>query len=149
MDLVALVREAVWVHQQIAPQRIAFQTQEAVLRIEADRDRLSRVVANLIANARAYSPENSEIRINLTEQEDGRRSWAVLTMTDQGIGIPARDLPHIFEQFYRGTNVPATTPGNGMGLCTANRTVEQQGGEIHIDSIEGEGTTVTVRLPMD
>jgi signal transduction histidine kinase len=149
VDLVALVRDAVWVHQATTSQQLLFQPPPDVLRIEADRDRLSRVVALLLANAQAYSPETSEIRIALSRQEDEGRPWAVLTVADHGLGIPATDLPHIFERFYRGANVADTTSGHGVGLSIALQTVEQHGGTIQVDRTERQGTTVTVWLPLD
>ena len=72
----------------------------------------------------------------------------MLVVRDHGIGIPAGDLPRIFERFYRGSNVGSRIPGIGIGLGGAKQIVEQHGGAISIDSVEGEGTTVTVSLPM-
>jgi signal transduction histidine kinase len=149
VDLVALVREAVWVQQTTTSQRLRFQPPPDVLCMEADRDRLCRMVALLLANARAYSPETSEIRLALRGQAAEDRPWAVLTVADHGVGIPATDLPHIFERFYRGANVAGTTSGHGLGLSIAQQTVEQHGGRIQVDSREGQGTTVSVWLPLD
>jgi signal transduction histidine kinase len=64
------------------------------------------------------------------------------------VGIPADDLPHIFERFHRGRNVQGRIAGTGLGLWGSCRIVEQHGGSIDIDSVEGRGTTVTVRLPL-
>ena len=68
---------------------------------------------------------------------------------DQGIGVPAADLPHIFERFHRAANVSGRMPGTGLGLPGARDIVEQHGGEISVQSEEGHGSTFTVRLPLD
>src|SRR5918994_1281753 len=114
-----------------------------------DADRLTRVLENLVANAVKYSPAGSTVgvRINRAEAPDG--PLAVLSIVDQGVGIPAADLPHIFERFRRGGNVANRVAGSGLGLWGSQRIVAQHGGTIAIDSTEGRGTTVTVRLPLE
>jgi signal transduction histidine kinase len=72
----------------------------------------------------------------------------VLSVRDEGIGIPARDLPHIFERYFRGSNIEGWMWGSGIGLAGTKQIVEQHGGTIEVDSIEGEGSTFTVRLPL-
>jgi signal transduction histidine kinase len=74
--------------------------------------------------------------------------WAVLAVRDEGVGIPAADLPHIFERFRRGSNVLGRVEGTGIGLASARAIVEQHGGSIAVESVEGEGSTFTVRLPL-
>jgi signal transduction histidine kinase len=71
----------------------------------------------------------------------------VLTVRDEGLGIPASDLPHVFERFHRGSNVERIS-GTGIGLAGAKDIVEQHGGTISVASSEGHGTTVVVRLPL-
>jgi signal transduction histidine kinase len=73
---------------------------------------------------------------------------AVLSVTDAGMGIPAADLPHVFERFYRGGNVAGRIPGSGIGLAGAARIVERHGGRIDAHSRLGAGSTFTVRLPL-
>jgi signal transduction histidine kinase len=73
---------------------------------------------------------------------------AALTVTDRGLGIPAADLPHIMERFHRGKNVAGRIAGTGIGLWGSRRIVEQHGGSISLESAEGHGTAVTVRLPL-
>jgi signal transduction histidine kinase len=81
------------------------------------------------------------------EDDPDRTAWAVLSVEDNGVGIPAADLPHIFERFWRGSNVGGTV-GAGIGLAGARQIVEQHGGTIAVASTEGKGSTVTVRLPL-
>jgi signal transduction histidine kinase len=113
-----------------------------------DADRLTRVLENLVANAIKYSPAGSEVAVRVDREETPGGPLAVLSIADQGVGIPAADLPHIFERFRRGGNVAGRIAGSGLGLWGSQRIVAQHGGTIAIDSTEGKGTTVTVRLPL-
>ncbi len=113
-----------------------------------DADRLTRVLENLVANAVKYSPAGSSIVVRIDREESPDGPLAVLSIADQGVGIPAADLPHIFERFRRGGNVAGRIAGSGLGLWGSQRIVAQHGGTIAIDSTEGKGTTVTVRLPL-
>jgi signal transduction histidine kinase len=71
-----------------------------------------------------------------------------VSVHDAGIGIPAEELPHVFEQFYRATNVSGRIAGSGIGLATARQVVAQHAGRIDVESIEGQGSTFTIRLPL-
>ena len=71
----------------------------------------------------------------------------MFTVRDEGLGIPAADLPQIFDRFHRGANVTGRTRGVGIGLAGCKLIVELHGGTIAVDSTEGSGTTMTVRLP--
>lgn len=75
-------------------------------------------------------------------------AWAVLAVQDQGLGIPAADLPQIFERFYRGKNAAGRTRGTGIGLASVRQIIEQHGGTITVVSEEGKGSIFTVRLPL-
>jgi signal transduction histidine kinase len=75
--------------------------------------------------------------------------WALLTVADQGLGIPAEDLTRIFERFQRGSNVSGRITGTGIGLASARHSVESHGGAISVASEVGNGSTFTVRLPVD
>ena len=114
-----------------------------------DADRLTRVLENLVANAVKYSPAGSTVVVRVDFEEAPNGPLAVLSVADQGVGIPAADLPHIFERFRRGGNVAGRIAGSGLGLWGSQRIVAQHGGTITIDSAEGSGTTVTVRLPLE
>ena len=76
----------------------------------------------------------------------GDDEWVIFRVTDSGIGIPAKDLPHLFEAFYRCSNVKAIA-GTGLGLAIVKKFVDIHGGTIEVRSQEGEGTTFTVKLP--
>ena len=113
-----------------------------------DVQRLERVIGNLLANSVKYSPEGGEIVMRLSEEHDAQGAWAQLAVQDGGLGIPEADLPHIFERFYRGANAVGRIKGTGIGLAGAKQIVEQHGGTIAVESEEGVGTTLTVRLPL-
>ena len=82
-------------------------------------------------------------------QTHRHRRQAVISVIDQGVGIPAGDLPRIFEKFYRGEKASEQkAAGSGMGLYIARGIVEAAGGKIHIESTEGKGTTISVSLPL-
>ena len=112
-----------------------------------DEMRVSRVVSNLLNNAIKYSPDNSEIVIEVGQLAD-HPGWAEIRVIDHGIGIPESDLPRLFERFRRGSNVEGQIRGSGLGLASSKQIVEQHGGEILVDSTEGQGSTFTVLLPL-
>jgi PAS domain S-box-containing protein len=113
-----------------------------------DEARLERVLSNLLANAIKYSPSGGriEVQISVTENPTGTH-WAMLAVRDHGIGIPAADLPHVFDRFRRGSNV-AGFVGSGIGLAGSRQIVEQHGGTITVTSDEGSGSTFRIRLPI-
>jgi PAS domain S-box-containing protein len=110
-----------------------------------DQSRIERVLSNLLDNAIKYSPEGSKIIIELERDEP---EWAVLHVRDRGIGIPADELPNIFERYRRGRNVVGKFAGAGIGLAGVRQIVVQHGGSITVESTEGEGSTFSVRLPL-
>lgn len=112
-----------------------------------DAPRLERVLTNLVSNAVKYSP-NGAVQIGLTTECGNPPTWAVLMVRDEGVGIPADDLPHVFDWFFRAGNVAGRIGGTGIGLASAQQVVEQHGGCISVESEEGRGSTFTVRLPL-
>jgi PAS domain S-box-containing protein len=115
-----------------------------------DLTRLERIVANLLSNAIKYSPNGGVITLALTVEgppATGATSRALLEVRDEGLGIPAADLPHVFDRFYRGGNVGRIW-GTGTGLAVVHQVVEQHGGTVAIESAPGQGTVVRVRLPL-
>lgn len=111
--------------------------------IMADSRLLQQILANLLSNAIKYSSATSEIKIILRQEQ----SQCVLIVEDQGIGIPEVNLPHLFEDFWRGSNV-ADRLGDGLGLAIVKRAVEIYDGSIELESEVGVGTKFTVRLPL-
>lgn len=113
-----------------------------------DSARIERVVANLVGNAIKFSPRGGPVTIRVGRGEAFGGPCAVLSVSDQGVGIPASDLPYVFERFHRGRNV-GSIRGSGIGLAGARSIVEGHGGTIAVESAEGTGSTFTVRLPLD
>ena len=109
---------------------------------------IERVVLNLLNNAVKYSPRGGDVTVQLERVEDTDDPQAVVRVNDEGIGIPATDLPRIFERYRRGRNV-GQIAGTGIGLTGAKQIVERHGGAIDVTSNEGAGTRVTVRLPLE
>jgi signal transduction histidine kinase len=112
---------------------------------EWDRTRLERAVANLIGNALKYNRPDGTVRVRVAI-EDG--DTAVVAVTDEGIGIPEADRARIFQRFTRGANVAGKISGSGVGLAIVRQVVEQHRGSVDVDSIEGRGSTFTMRLPL-
>jgi signal transduction histidine kinase len=111
-------------------------------RITVDRGRLHQLLMVLLDNALKYSPDGGTVTV------EARRSGPDVTVTvrDSGIGIPAADLPHVFDRFVRGSN--ALPGGTGLGLPVARAIAEAHGGRLDIDSREGGGTSVALTLPV-
>jgi PAS domain S-box-containing protein len=156
VDLVALARRLAEEQQRGTDRhRIRVEAAVPVLVGSWDPERLERVLVNLLSNAVKYSAQGDVVvRVGTvgggagTAATDGGLC-AVIVVEDRGLGIPAADLPHIFERFYRGRNVAGRVSGVGLGLAGAKQIVEQHGGTIAVRSTEGVGTTVTIRLPLD
>ncbi|PNG17605.1 sensor histidine kinase [Streptomyces cahuitamycinicus] len=106
--------------------------------VRAEPSALERAVVNILDNAVKFSPEGGLIEVRLTE--------GVLTVRDHGPGIPADELPYVFDRFWRSPDARAL-PGSGLGLSIVARTVQQAGGEVSLSHAEGGGTVATVRLP--
>lgn len=112
----------------------------APVRVHADPARIRQALTNLVANAVRHTP--SEGTVTVSVRTDG--SHAVLTVADTGVGIPAEELPHVFERFHHNGS-----GGSGLGLAITARIVDAHGGSIHLTSTAGTGTTVVIRLPLD
>jgi signal transduction histidine kinase len=114
--------------------------------INGDRDRLKQVLINLISNAIKYTPQGGEVVLSLAKVGEQAR----LIVRDTGQGIPADDLPHIFERFYRAekSRTRSKAGGFGLGLSIAYWIVNHHGGQIEVDSAEGKGTTFCIYLPV-
>ena len=117
---------------------------ESPVMIRADRDRLQRVLENLVNNAIKYSPDGGSVEVSVAPDGD----YAVLGVRDHGIGISPDALPHIFERSYRAPEAAAHAPGLGLGLSIAAEVVRRHGGTIEATAAGGGGTIVSVRLPL-
>lgn len=111
--------------------------------MSADPGQIERVFTNLVSNAVKYTPTKGHITITLTEQND----MVCLDVADTGYGIPAEDLPAIFDRFRRVAKHERKAAGTGLGLAITKAIVEAHDGTISVSSIEGAGSTFSVRLP--
>jgi signal transduction histidine kinase len=113
--------------------------------VSVDPDRVAQIVGNLLENALRYTPEGGRVVLRL-EDADG---FARISVADTGPGIAAADLPHIFERLYvTGRYRPVRPEGSGLGLAIVKELVEAMGGSTRVESTPGEGTTLSVLLPM-
>jgi signal transduction histidine kinase/CheY-like chemotaxis protein len=144
-DLVEIARRVAGDHARAAGPRLHLAVPDEPVTGQWDENRLERVVENLVSNAIKYSPRGGAINVVVSRDPDAGR--AEISVADRGVGIPAADLPHIFDRFHRAHNVIGSFQGTGIGLSSARHIVERHGGTIAVVSHEGFGTTVSVRLP--
>jgi len=147
VDLLTVIRMAVSV---LAPQA---GTKKVGLAVEAladrttvmgDAQRLHQAMLNLIGNAIKYCGSKDRVTITVKDAEEG----VAVHVTDTGPGISSKDLPHVFERFYRVPGMEGQVSGSGLGLSITRRIVEAHGGQINVASEEGKGTTFTFVLPL-
>lgn len=150
VDLVALARELVDEYAQATEiHDVRLESDLPALVGMFDALRLRRLLGNVLSNAVKYSPAGGTVTVSLAQAEAAGQAWAVVSVRDEGIGIPAADLPHIFERGFRARNTAGgQVHGSGLGLAGARLVAEQHGGTIDAVSREGAGTTVRLRFPL-
>ncbi len=122
------------------------ETPESLPEISGDRERLEQVVVNILSNAVKYTPSGGHIWLKAEQTE---KNEVCITVRDDGIGIPEEDVPRLFERFYRVDKARSRAAGGtGLGLAIAKEIVDQHDGQISLESVYGEGTTVTITLPV-
>lgn len=143
-DLGALVPEAVETARAVAGGRLAVEYEPPARGVEAtfDRARIRDATAILLDNAIKYTPEDGHVTVRVREEGD----WAAVEVADTGVGIPEKELPSIFERFYRAEKARASS-GAGLGLAIARQIAEAHGGAIDVQSEPGKGSTFTLRIP--
>jgi signal transduction histidine kinase len=123
---------------------LSIEVSTAPVSIEGSRKDLVLLISNLLDNAVRYTRSGGSIRVDVSAHNDEAR----ILVSDTGIGIPARDLPRIFERFYRVDRARSRdTGGTGLGLAIVKHVAEQHGGHIAAHSELGRGSTFTVTLP--
>lgn len=114
--------------------------------VEIDTDKFMQVVDNIINNAIKYSPDGGVITCRLLETHN----HVILSISDQGLGIPKKDVVHIFDRFFRVDKARSRAQGGtGLGLAISKEVIEMHGGKIWVDSIEGKGSTFYISLPYE
>jgi PAS domain S-box-containing protein len=116
---------------------------DSTIKVRGDLSNYLQIFGNLINNAVKYSHRNSEVFIKVSKNKKDLR----VTIADSGLGIPADQTNRLFEKFFRADNVSRNIPGSGLGLYLVKSLIDNYGGKIVIESKEGEGTHVYVKLP--
>jgi two-component system NtrC family sensor kinase len=134
------------VGMQIADKRLNLHLElpTDIPQIRGNPIRLRQMLDNLISNAIKYTPEGGDVTIELEAQND----QVILRISDNGPGIPPADQPHVFEKFYRASNVPKGIGGSGLGLAIVKSIVDNHQGRIWVESMIGQGATFTVVIPL-
>lgn len=147
LDLRGFLRQSVEAYQPHAEERgiaLGLKTPPVLPKVCVDRDRLAQVMGNLMSNALHYVPRRGHVRVEATS-DNGE---VLVSVIDDGPGIPAEDLPHVFKRFWRAD--PArrrTTGGSGLGLSIASHIVKAHGGRIWAEETPGGGLTIRFSLP--
>jgi PAS domain S-box-containing protein len=146
IDIDILLRQIVArISPTLTQHTLIYEAPKETLTIEGDPMRLEQVFQNLIQNAVKYSPHGGRILVCVERQEQR----ALITVVDEGIGIPASALPHLFNQFFRAANTSQQNiRGSGIGLYVAKEIVASHNGFIRAASVEGQSSTFTVELPL-
>lgn len=146
-DLRDPVRAVVEAHAEVAEQRgvsLWSEVPGGPVPLRFDHQRLVQLVTNLVGNALKFTPRGGEVGVRVTDTP----AEAVIEVSDTGAGITADELPHIFERFFRGTNVgEARASGSGLGLAIARSIAEMHDGSIVVESVAGSGSRFVVHLP--
>jgi two-component system phosphate regulon sensor histidine kinase PhoR len=149
VELVERVVEAARVH---APAGISLERRvpDEMPFVSADRDKVRQVLVNLIENAIKYSPDGGQIEVGLESGRASGEETVVFFVRDEGIGIPAEEQARIFEKFYRlDPNMTRGVGGTGLGLYICSELVNRMGGNIWVESTEGQGSTFLLQLPAE
>jgi PAS domain S-box-containing protein len=145
LDLVPLCNrlvEEVLIHNAQTPCEVLVQLSHQLTMGLYDEKLLRHIFGNLLSNALKYSPDGGEVTFSVRPESGS----TVFEVTDQGIGIPPEEIPHLFESFHRSSNV-GTIPGTGLGLAIVHKAVAQHGGKLEVNSVLGQGTSFVVWLP--
>jgi two-component system phosphate regulon sensor histidine kinase PhoR len=111
--------------------------------VQADRDRIRQTIINLVDNAVKFNRPGGSVRVATGRAPDS----VLVSVSDNGTGIPREDLPHVFERFYKADKA-RTGGGSGLGLAIAKHTIQAHGGDIQVQSEEGQGSTFSFNLPL-
>lgn len=120
-----------------------FQSDLSAMHMDFDAKYIQRILQNIMMNSIIHNPEFTEIFVRITDAEES----AVIRITDNGVGMPADTVAHLFQQYYRGTTTDAASEGTGLGMAIVYKLIQAHDGTITVESEPSKGTTFTVRLP--
>ncbi|GAA4186957.1 hypothetical protein GCM10022288_11290 [Gryllotalpicola kribbensis] len=149
VDLNEVVRQAVESAEPVAEEaqvELVASLAASVL-LDGDPDRLGQACDNLISNAIKFTPAGGRVTVSTQVRSQAGRTDALLSVRDTGVGIPADEVAHLSERFFRASTAQAI-PGVGLGLTVVRAIATAHGGRLDIESAEGEGTTFTLVLPV-
>lgn len=150
-DLLPLLRAWIRSFSSLAEQKqITLQcvTRNPSLTVYCDRDKIGKIVNNLVGNAIKFAPERGWVHIDLQTHQEGEKTWLVLQVQDNGAGIPEEHIPHIFDRFYQAEDANLSgVAGTGIGLALCKELAELLGGTLKAESTPGNGSIFTLRIP--
>jgi two-component system sensor histidine kinase BaeS len=151
-DLNQLITKILYMLQPLAEEKqIALQSElQTVPEVAVDMGRITQVLYNVLTNALRYAPTRGIIKVMTGVVNEAERSWIKITIEDNGPGISAEDLPHVFDHFYRADESRnRKSGGSGIGLAIVRQLVEIHGGKVEVDSALGKGSRFFVYFPID
>ncbi len=146
IDVIAELEDALLIYNDKAKKEhisLSYNEPEFMCAVVGDKSRLRQVFINIIDNAFKYTESGGSIEVIAEIQQ--KKGCVVIIVSDTGVGIAAEDLPKVKQKFYKANN---NKHGSGIGLAVAEEIISMHGGELDVDSVLGEGTTVTITLPL-
>lgn len=147
VDLASMIADTVSRFEQVQrSHRFVMDVDTRLPKVDADKRRMEQVISSLLSNAVKHSPDAAEVRVSAVRDGDS----AVVSVTDHGIGIGVDDLPRVWDRFFQAdSGTRRAYPGAGLGLYLVKMVVEAHGGSAHAQSVPGQGSVFSVRLPLD
>lgn len=145
-DLVELTKRVVADisnNPQASSYHLHFHADQSVISADFDKKYMQRILQNLMMNCIIHNPEQTDIYVRITEQEE----HAMVRIMDNGVGMPAHTVEHLFQQYYRGTTTDASPDGTGLGMAIVHKLIHAHDGTIMVESELSQGTTFTILLP--
>lgn len=128
---------------QASSYHLHFETDTPVIYVQFDPKYMQRILQNLLMNSIIHNPEPADIYVQLADKGD----HAAIRIMDNGVGMPASTVEHLFQQYYRGTTTDSSSDGTGLGMAIVYKLIQAQDGTITVESKPSQGTSFEIRLP--